>query len=291
MSTSTFGAPLNTSRIIATRSSTVNSGVLSALTSTATMTRSKMAQPRSMMSTWPLVSGSNDPGRRRRAAGAWSSGSAHSGASNITVQGAVVRTRTVLSPAWRPCRASPAASGRGGVFERSAGRPARQMRPPPPAHRRSRQRLALVRRIEHDQVEWIAVEWLAAARGPAASRMITQRSRTPQRATFSAISATARRSCSTNTTRAAPRLRLSRPTRAGAGEHVEHARAGTRRARMLNSVSRSLSEVGRSPSQVGAFSRRPLFIAGDDAHTRSEPRCGDQPTAISPNCRCHTLCT
>src|SRR5262245_25658972 len=50
------------------RSSTENSGVFSLFPRTATMIESKMREPRSMMSTWPLVSGSNDPGYTARLA-------------------------------------------------------------------------------------------------------------------------------------------------------------------------------------------------------------------------------
>ena len=130
-------------------------------------------------------------------------------------------------------------------------------------------------------------------RAPTASRMITQRSRTPQRAAFSAISRAARRSCSMNVRRvgaAAERLEPIAPVPA----NTSSTRApGTRGARMLNSVSRSLSEVGRRPSHVGAFSVRPFMRAGDDAHVDrpSASPSDTQPTVIRPNCRCQTLRT
>src|SRR6266850_735739 len=63
VSTSMFGYSLKTSRMMATRSSAENSGFFSAFTSTATMIRSKRWALRRMMSTWPFVSGSNDPGK------------------------------------------------------------------------------------------------------------------------------------------------------------------------------------------------------------------------------------
>ena len=53
--------------MIATRSLSLNSGVFSTLPRIATMIESKIREPRSMMSTWPLVSGSNDPGIDRDA--------------------------------------------------------------------------------------------------------------------------------------------------------------------------------------------------------------------------------
>jgi hypothetical protein len=48
--------------IIRRRSSTVNSGLFSTFLRTATMMESKSALPRWMMSTWPRVRGSKDPG-------------------------------------------------------------------------------------------------------------------------------------------------------------------------------------------------------------------------------------
>src|SRR2546423_2728846 len=63
VSTSMFGYSLKTSRMMATRSSAENSGFFSAFTSTATMIRSKRCALRRMMSTWPFVSGSNEPGK------------------------------------------------------------------------------------------------------------------------------------------------------------------------------------------------------------------------------------
>src|SRR5512143_1274377 len=48
--------------MIASRSSTVNSGCLSTLIRIAIRTRSKMRSPRSTMSRWPFVIGSNEPG-------------------------------------------------------------------------------------------------------------------------------------------------------------------------------------------------------------------------------------
>jgi hypothetical protein len=61
-----FGYSRNTSRMIATRSSAVNSGFFSALTSTETMIRSKRCALRRMMSTCPFVSGSKEPGKMAR---------------------------------------------------------------------------------------------------------------------------------------------------------------------------------------------------------------------------------
>ena len=55
-------SPANASRTIATRSSVVNIGVFCSFTRIATTMRSKSRAPRRMMSTWPLVSGSNEPG-------------------------------------------------------------------------------------------------------------------------------------------------------------------------------------------------------------------------------------
>jgi hypothetical protein len=49
--------------MISTRSSAEKSGCFSAFTSTATMIRSNKCALRRMMSTWPFVSGSNDPGK------------------------------------------------------------------------------------------------------------------------------------------------------------------------------------------------------------------------------------
>jgi hypothetical protein len=48
--------------MIWTRSAALNSGVFASLASTATTMRSNRRDPRSMMSTWPLVMGSNEPG-------------------------------------------------------------------------------------------------------------------------------------------------------------------------------------------------------------------------------------
>ena len=62
MSTSTLAWFRNTARAISTRSSMENSGAFSAFTRIATMMRSKSRAPREMMSTCPLVSGSNVPG-------------------------------------------------------------------------------------------------------------------------------------------------------------------------------------------------------------------------------------
>ena len=47
---------------MSTRSAIVKSGDFSTLTATATMMRSNSRAPRRMMSTWPLVNGSNEPG-------------------------------------------------------------------------------------------------------------------------------------------------------------------------------------------------------------------------------------
>src|SRR4026207_2550312 len=72
------------------------------------------------------------------------------------------------------------------------------------------------------------------------------------------MSATARRSFSTNVTCDAPRLSASRPS-APVPAYPSSTRAPTMRgARILNSVSRNLSDVGRTPSHFGVFSRRPL---------------------------------
>src|SRR5262245_24042945 len=57
---------LNTSRPISTRSRSVKSGCFSRFTRIATMMRSKMLAPRVMMSMWPFVNGSNDPGYTAR---------------------------------------------------------------------------------------------------------------------------------------------------------------------------------------------------------------------------------
>ena len=62
VSTSTFAWFLNTSRAISTRSSIENIGAFSAFFRIATAMRSNRRAPRVMMSTWPFVSGSNDPG-------------------------------------------------------------------------------------------------------------------------------------------------------------------------------------------------------------------------------------
>src|SRR5262245_39529305 len=51
---------------MSTRSCIENSGDFSAFTRIATMMRSNSRAPRRMMSTWPLVSGSNDPGYTAR---------------------------------------------------------------------------------------------------------------------------------------------------------------------------------------------------------------------------------
>jgi hypothetical protein len=50
------------SRIIWTRSSSVNSAVFAGLVTTATTSSSKSWRLRSMRSRWPFVSGSNEPG-------------------------------------------------------------------------------------------------------------------------------------------------------------------------------------------------------------------------------------
>src|SRR5215213_3013000 len=55
-----------TSRIISQRSSTLNIGCLSALFNTAMTISSKRGELRVMISRWPFVSGSNDPGNTAR---------------------------------------------------------------------------------------------------------------------------------------------------------------------------------------------------------------------------------
>ena len=52
----------STSRIISSRSSTLNSGLLASFWSTATTTSSNSGTQRSMMSRWPSWMGSNEPG-------------------------------------------------------------------------------------------------------------------------------------------------------------------------------------------------------------------------------------
>src|SRR3954469_935206 len=58
-----FARPRNVSRTMSTRSAIEKSGDFSAFTRIATMIFSKRCVPRSMISTWPLVNGSNDPGK------------------------------------------------------------------------------------------------------------------------------------------------------------------------------------------------------------------------------------
>ena len=62
MSTWTRCSPGKASRMMATRSSTVNRGCFSGLTRMAIVTWSKTDRLRPMMSRWPLVMGSNEPG-------------------------------------------------------------------------------------------------------------------------------------------------------------------------------------------------------------------------------------
>ena len=61
-SISTFGMFLQASRSMATRSSTVKSGVLALLTSTATITLSNIRLERLIISRCPFVTGSKLPG-------------------------------------------------------------------------------------------------------------------------------------------------------------------------------------------------------------------------------------
>src|SRR5262245_32996622 len=56
------GSAPSTSRSMAVRSSTVNHVCFAELSSTATMRRSNRRDARAIISTWPLVSGSNEPG-------------------------------------------------------------------------------------------------------------------------------------------------------------------------------------------------------------------------------------
>ncbi len=73
LSTSIAQSPVltvgSTSRIISHRSSTLNIALLSGLLRTATIISSKRGADRRMMSRWPLVKGSKEPGKIARRIG------------------------------------------------------------------------------------------------------------------------------------------------------------------------------------------------------------------------------
>ena len=85
------------------RSSALKCGCLAAFCSTATTTPSNSRSARRMMSTWPFVIGSNEPGKIAVRSGRWS-------VVEVIPSSAVERERAV--PRDQPaCRRNPAASG------------------------------------------------------------------------------------------------------------------------------------------------------------------------------------
>ena len=279
--------------MIATRSSGVNSGFFSALTSTATRMRSNRCALRRMMSTWPFVSGSNDPGniaRRPLGGPAWRHRS-------LRVRVRQERQRAVAGlhvAHARQRRRHVRLAPRGALeHEQPAGAPA--VRPPRRARRATLG--SVVRRIQQDQVERACRgqapqhgDDVAALDSIALLHAAGREVRRDQRGRAAIL-------LDERDVRGAAAQRLD-ADRAGPGKAVEHARALDPRRQ---DVEQRLAQlVGGRPQPVPGrrLQPAPLERAGDDSHV-STTKCTSPrrfrlvvivvgrrgyPTSISPNC-------
>ena len=215
VSTSTLWRPANTSRIIATRSSTVKSGVLFGLSSNRD--DDAIEDARGALDDVDVAARE----RIERPGKTAMRGGCDGRSCGLEGQGAVARLTAPVR------RLEPAPRRRRAGATRARARPAtgRAMRRGerrPPRHG-SRHRTA---DREHD-VERIARRWALAARRSRVVADDIHSARWPaQSSAFSAMSADARRSCSMKTAQAAPRLSASRPPRRCRQTHRAHARPG-----------------------------------------------------------------
>ena len=231
------------------------------------MMRSNSRAPRRMMSTWPLVSGSNDPGKHRHAV-------ARRGHASSVVAGAAWPPAGRTSPRCRrpspaaPARTAPAARRRRPArrvlqHQRAARRQPRRRPHSPPRPDRRRHTGDPAGQVEPP----VGGQLAQCARELVANHNIAIRD-AAVREVGAAISPRRGRSCvDKHHARGAPRLSASMPSAPEPAKPSSTPRAlDDRRQDRRTDVSLSRSDVGRRPGPRRRLQPPSLVAPGDHAH-------------------------
>src|SRR5689334_13102581 len=268
------------SSIISRRCSTVKSGCLDGLATTATMTSSKMARLRWMTSTWPLCSGSNMPGYTARFA-------TRSPSLARGLRRGIVAARSKESQGRLPesprAKRGQRAGGRGrralGEMLRDDHRTVCEQRRVAQALERLAHVVALVRRVQEHDVEARGLDAQRVQRAPHGLAQDTDDGRDVERRHVGAQRLHRTRvALDERHVRGAARQRLE-PDATGAGEEVEHARLGEPRHQRVEQRDAHLvgGRAGRVAARRGQAAA--LVRARDDPHVSRRSGCGTrQPT-------------